>query len=582
MSSIYDSIESPLNDNFFESIFSNFKYSDVYNKILFTDVNNEDSYRKSYNNFITYIMFPMYQKIINQLRTVNVEEDNPSLPFYPIREFQYVINKYSLSEIYKKYLNNRSLVRENFLALINGAKIEDYIKDRDEAICYKLIDKLQSWFRYDDKMGFHNSASTRSLFNDGVSNTKSEIKLYLNAGPDTYLLAKLFGEECEKEGINYYFKVTQPFLLREEERCDKFCIFCELKDFQKYLIILKNIISKHPEIRYEKPPITNGLIDGIIGVGVDGEKSYNKIVSRAISDVVEKFCTSEGILFNDFNTYIKTRPNYKNILKNELLSELSQKGIDPNKICLTKNVAQTLKQMEMPELKDSKKINFKAFHNLVFSDTYMKSLSEDKRNSVYYRLDAIFSKIPLSGYFIMKGSERKIGNAGTAIMHEGTKIPAQYFALEHFNEIFSEYNGDVGKFIEDNTLPNVGTIFFRGKNCTYDEIISSYPSTFLLDPVTIKMQNGTNKIVSKDIFLRECVLPLLPENGKIVLMNLNITDADDFIKNEVFGRCLSEYGGNVKEFLRCTTRPNNRFFDLNTEIITPNINFDDQNLGRSK
>jgi len=106
------------------------------------------------------------------------------------------------------------------------------------------------------------------------------VKLYINAGADTYEFSKLFRQKCEEQGITYMYKVVNPEK-DEHSRADKMCIYSGLDDIEKYSSIVKEIRAQHPEFDYRAPAPIMGCMDGWIGVGADPD---NFELARSYSD----------------------------------------------------------------------------------------------------------------------------------------------------------------------------------------------------------------------------------------------------------------------------------------------------------
>lgn len=194
-------------------------------------------------------------------------------------------------------------------------------------------------------MGFHVNPQSLNL-STTTPRERSDIKFYLNAGPDTYKVAYLFQKECIKNKVNYYYKVADPSQ-DETSRIDKMCIYSNFEDAQVFLDIIKKIKAEHPEIKFSKPPIFSGMIDGYIGVGQDNldensefKESFNYGMSYIIMEAKkETFKDVEGSIFaavkKDQNLLFKFRDNI--IKQAELI------GMDTTKMCLNKTAKKKLK-----------------------------------------------------------------------------------------------------------------------------------------------------------------------------------------------------------------------------------------------
>lgn len=167
---------------------------------------------------------------------------------------------------------------------------------------------------------------------------KDEVKLYLNAGADTYKVAMIFKEKCEQLGYNYLFKVMAGDGF-EQDKLDKMCIYSSLEDIHKFVEIIRQIIKEHPEIKFEKSSILCGYIDGVIGIGTDhlsdNDKvchSYNHIMSDICYDVLRDFSAKIGT--DDILSYINSNSTSLEALRIKIKEKVSELGLSYKVICL--------------------------------------------------------------------------------------------------------------------------------------------------------------------------------------------------------------------------------------------------------
>ena len=120
-----------------------------------------------------------------------------------------------------------------------------------------------------------------------------EHRLYLNTeSVDTYKMATIFVEKCNKHHLPYYFKFAQ-----DEVRDDTIVIYSNTENLTKYIDVLQEIKREHPQLvsRTKEPPILTGQIDGWIGYGSEtsrdpnGEKqSFNQVRSKCVERALDK------------------------------------------------------------------------------------------------------------------------------------------------------------------------------------------------------------------------------------------------------------------------------------------------------
>ena len=102
-------------------------------------------------------------------------------------------------------------------------------------------------------------------------------RLYLNlSNEDIHRMATLFINECREKGIPYYFKIAL-----NTSRDDSIIIYSSDELLESYIIILNEIVKKHPGIEYNSfnPPLLTGKINNWIGYGEEPANtidSYNE------------------------------------------------------------------------------------------------------------------------------------------------------------------------------------------------------------------------------------------------------------------------------------------------------------------
>lgn len=121
-------------------------------------------------------------------------------------------------------------------------------------------------------------------------------RLYINTESiDTYPFITHFIEECENEGLLYYFKFDAY-----GDRDDTIVIYSSTEHLSRYIEVLRRMKVKYPDLfeRIKSPSILTGKIDEKIGYGASpkellhGRKtSFNEI--RA--ELLEKVCQEESI-----------------------------------------------------------------------------------------------------------------------------------------------------------------------------------------------------------------------------------------------------------------------------------------------
>lgn len=206
-------------------------------------------------------------------------------------------------------------------------------------------------------MGFH--VNPQRLYEPGsnIPLKNTEIKFYINAGPDTYKVAKYFQNMCHENKKNYYYKVVNPEKFEgtgkriryEDERDDKMCIYSTLDDALIFLEMLEKIKQEHPEIHYRKPPLLTGTLNGYIGIGTDkidkDYGSYNGAMSKICFEVLKD--EFKSIPKEQIKSYVKLHPEILEEIKSQIVFRAKQIGLSEEKICVKSSDKSKLENIEL-------------------------------------------------------------------------------------------------------------------------------------------------------------------------------------------------------------------------------------------
>lgn len=228
-------------------------------------------------------------------------------------------------------------------------------------------------------MGFHVYPKALTLSGNVADREKSEMKFYINAGIDTYKVARIFQEKCKENNLNYYFKVANANK-GEHCRADKMCIYTSFKNAEKFLDIIREIKIENPDIIFDKPPIFTGRIDDFIGVGTDhigGGSSYNSIMSKICLESMEK--VFNGIKREDIMEHIKMHPEKLQELENEIIGKAKEFGLSEEKLCVEKNFCEKINSFKKNEKNKGDSKGYKGSENNDL-DKEKENVSTAKKN----------------------------------------------------------------------------------------------------------------------------------------------------------------------------------------------------------
>ena len=395
MASLYDLIESPLKDEnnikklieiyVAKKVDGNTKKieepDELYRRIIdygkeqITNEKREEYYKK----FEEYILIPCISRLYKtiQIESPNIyidydmkheevddyfnknNQDNP-LKLYPLTKYEKIFanfntyedfadycSKHNYSKIGNEIAKSRIYSKSHQEEVLESFKKKGYTEAELEKanLCAELDRKLFNYFNEDPSiMGFHVNDNKFDPFFRNHQDHHSDIKLYINASEDTYEVANIFQKECQNKKINYYYKVVNA-AYNEYERVDRMCIFSSIKDAKQFIEIIRKIKKEHPEITFEKPPATVGLIDGYIGVGQDSKRtSYNRMIAKIIFESISS--NFKNIPREQILEYTSYNPEIINILKEDIVVRAQEQGMD-QKLCIYKNSVSELKNIEL-------------------------------------------------------------------------------------------------------------------------------------------------------------------------------------------------------------------------------------------
>ena len=460
---LYDEIQNTFDEKKLLEILKLYCNSNksFYNSLVY-DNNFQDSTTYTYKtNFLHYIQNPYIEELYSALKKYDLETTDKNISdyiektkkrtdlnaeqikdtidsverywLYPLSKYKEIFNKFNSYEELLQYLekNNFSIIAkdlENIVLYPNNQKTFDEAKENiknklnltnEEIEELLLINQLKKNLRLkfwggEGIMGFHVN-KTRVNPSD-ESNQRIDIKFYINAGTDSYQFANIFKQKCEKQNIDYSFKVVDAYRYKEYERTDKICVWSSYEDAERIVNILKEIKKEHPEFDYQKPPLLCGMIDDFIGVGQDFNSSFNDSMSTIIKEGIKKVFNTDNK--QEILKIATSNPNKISELKNEIIKQANKDGLDTDKMCVQKNTKEMLE---------------------VFSDNKPHCIQKDDK----YYINRAMYEYTVKKNIKIEGTPRVIGGKN---FYEITK--------EQLKEIKENYNNTNNKI---NTNTNTST-----------------------------------------------------------------------------------------------------------------------------
>ena len=271
--SLYSEIKSPFDDkNTLLELIKLYVEEDnisdymFYKKVIKNENISEEERKRYYKNYLDYVFLPCNSAKYNTLASYEFKRHDEILRnylentiktrpdynekmekearsyaekhfFYPLSTYSKIFDEYKTYDDFMNEYENKNLDKANRLFLnidLYPSYKERYTKELDqmgftenEKEKYKLMCKLNrklvnSFSGGPNVMGFHVNPS--NLLRRGAHEYNPEMKFYINAGEDSFKVARIFQTMCQQKGINYYYKVVNP-TIGEETRSDKLYFF---------------------------------------------------------------------------------------------------------------------------------------------------------------------------------------------------------------------------------------------------------------------------------------------------------------------------------------------------------------------
>ena len=231
--------------------------------------------------------------------------DNPDLikvlvksSFYGNGAYKYITHQYSnkksplaiANPYYKKrFLLKRYAIFKNALASkSNGELAKMGVADPEEfkralstlenpislyEFHFKTPKLIKNEFnnnRIEDRYWVHvKSELINADFAYGINAISNRLYLNINRS-QVEKLALMITNECQKRKIPYYFKYSNSI-----QRDDSFVIYSDNEHLEEYIEILDKI-KQTGIIKFGKPPILTGVINGYIGYGAEPDNRYDE------------------------------------------------------------------------------------------------------------------------------------------------------------------------------------------------------------------------------------------------------------------------------------------------------------------
>lgn len=305
------------------------------------------------DKFFSYIAEPSATKMAQEFNNGSyVRADSTFMHLYTEQDMQIMFSERRASEIIRRgrkiEFRNKQIFKkiDPIFWKYGGVERKKLYQQFLRQNGVELSDaELRDWMDYRAVMEEFQSPVAMGFHLD--KNIKEDrMKLYIDAGADTYELASMFKSMSEEQGITPSFKVVSGNVESEVNRRDRLCIYLDdLELLPKYIEILEKIKSEKPDFKIEKPTPTVGSIDNWIGVGTDSVEgsSYNKDICGIITEVCDRYFSN--IDQNIINEFIKLNPQVLNTIRQDIKKMCIMQGKSPQKMCIKAADEEKLKEI---------------------------------------------------------------------------------------------------------------------------------------------------------------------------------------------------------------------------------------------
>ena len=254
----------------------------------------------------------------------------------------------------------------------------------------------------------------------------------------------------------------------------------------------------------------------------------------------------ESILRHVSTRIKKVSPNYKDDIKQEIISRSVQEGIDPQKFCFDSYVSKRY-YTQKPEELTASNITSYIDKSLIGKIKLPDGQIIDTKT---YLENIVFPMLPLDGVIILK---------------DNRVLDIKQFIEDCvLTECALKYNNNFARYFAENIKNNPGFISIRYQNASYaikpSEIIK-YINPNLLTTI-IKLPNNQELTYSE--FIKLYFSDFISPYGTVILKNGEEIEAIDFIENHL-PSLIKQYNGNINRIIFNATRNNLGQVSINQE-----------------
>lgn len=265
----------------------------------------------------------------------------------------------------------------------------------------------------------------------------------------------------------------------------------------------------------------------------------------------------------------KNDSNYISNVRNQIILNGKQKGIDTDKFCFDISAKSKMQdysnKIAIQRKEEQKKLSSATTNNIDINNVNVATICDLINPVLMTKKMKLPNGVEVSAYqYIQEAVYFQLPKNGIVILENGTVLPVKQFIEENIMfECQEKYNGDLWKYIATKTRNNLGVISIEvdGEKKEINPVnIVKYINPTLLNR-KVKLPNGVE--ISAYQYIQEIYAPHIPTSGMVTLIDNSEISVQQFIEKNLFEEGQTKYNGDIGQILYRTTRNNNGTINAN-------------------
>lgn len=509
--------------------------------------------------------------------------------------------------LYNEWIKNVLSLSAEQIEKLHGRGRTKYNK-LQEALATIKIKKYEDVkaFRNDDLIG----ERTWEVENPGWIEVKSreisvlqekslEIKHILYLGlknEDIFSFMDNFVEECIKNELPYYFKISKQL-----KRKDKVVIYSNIEYLTDYLDILRRIARNNKEIikRMSPPPDLVGVIDGWIGIGDEpvsngtSTRSYYGVRAELIEDAIEsatieaiekykgsklklhdEMITFNSMFLKECNRYITEKLDYQRLrviyedtekFKSEFGISVSEIGTEKLNKYLLKGLKNNIQKglNRLKEVQNDKNTMLSANNLPIFTIETRNGrgiyISINDMDRILKRMIPILIKFDRDYINIVRNNiekqlQKEFIDVNKFVFLEDTR--SKFELMDKSRAMLQGIKREENLVKKEQKVEEIVKEEIIKEEPVLVEQVNENKIIDEIEPSLLEKQYITpfGDIVDGKRYIKDYIIPIVPENGKFLLINNVEIPAKKFIEEVILKLINKKFRGDLDLLLAKTTK----------------------------